>query len=146
MRIGGVFYKVDVPDFSAQTVTLSGVVLGREPADGVTLPPALAGLVPIVPTASRTFGQGDEIDAFFQVYQGRTTPLAPVALSIRVLDDRGAARFDVTESLEVDTFTAHRSADYRMRLPLDRLTSGRYLLTIEARLGDRISPKRDRAV
>jgi hypothetical protein len=142
-RIGGVFYTIDVPDFSTQTVSVSGVVLGREPAEGAPLPPALAGLAPIVPTASRTFGQGDEIAAFFRVYQGRNTPLAPVALSVRVLDDQGAARLDLGESLGTEKFSSDRSADYRLRLPLDRLTSGRYLLTIEARLGDRTSPKRD---
>jgi hypothetical protein len=143
MRVGGVHYKVDVPDFWAYAVTLSSVVLGREPAQGAPLPPALAGLVPIVPTASRAFGQFDEISAFFRVYQGRNTALAPVSLSVRVLDDQGAARLDVSESLATEQFTSDRSADYRLRLPLDRLTSGRYLLTIEARLADRASPKRD---
>ena len=143
MRIGGVFYKVDVPDFPAHAIMLSGVVLGRDPAEGTSLPAALAGLVPIVPTPSRTFGQGDDISAFFRVYQGGTTPLAPVALTVRVLDADGATRDDITETLGVDRFTSHRAADYLLRLPLDRLTSGRYLLTIEARLGDRASPKRD---
>jgi hypothetical protein len=38
---------------------------------------------------------------------------------------------------------ADRSVDYRLRLPLDLLASGRYLLTIEARLADRSSPNRD---
>jgi hypothetical protein len=143
MRIGGVHYKVDVPDFSAHIVTLSGVVLGREPAQGAPLPPALAGLVPIVPTSARTFGQGDEIRAFLQVYQGRSTLLAPVELTVRVLDADGGTRDQIGETLGADRFTAHRAADYLLRLPLDRLTSGRYLLTIEARLGDRASPKRD---
>src|SRR4029453_6343363 len=69
-RIGGVFYNIDVPDFLAQTVTVSGIVLGREPAEGSSLPPALTGLVPIVPTTSRTFGKSDEVTAFFRVYQG----------------------------------------------------------------------------
>jgi hypothetical protein len=142
-RVGGVFHNIDVPDFLEQTVTVSGVVLGREPAEGTSLPPAIAGLVPIVPTASRTFGQSDAIDAFFRVYQGRRTPLAPVALSIRVLDERGATRTEVNESLGSDRFTSNRAAEYRLRLPLDRLSSGRYLLTIEARQGDRSSPKRD---
>jgi hypothetical protein len=142
-RIGGVFYGIDVPNFSERPVSLSGVVLGREPADGNSLPPALAGLVPIVPTASRTFGQGDEIVGFFRVYQGRNAPLAPVTLSVRVLDEEGAARLDVSESLGPDKFSSDQSADYRLRLPLDRLKSGRYLLTIEARLADRTTPKRD---
>jgi hypothetical protein len=142
-RLGGVFYKIDVPDFSAPAIMLSGVVLGRDPTEGASLPPALAELVPIIPTVSRTFGQGDDIKAFFRVYQGGTAPLAPVALSVRVLDADGATRNEIIETLGADRFTSHRAADYLLRLPLDRLTSGRYLLTIEARLGDRASPKRD---
>jgi len=99
--------------------------------------------VPIVPTTSRTFGKSDEITAFFRVYQGRNVTLAPVTLSIRVLDDRGAAKADINELLDPDRFTPNRAADYRVRLPLDRLASGRHLLTIEARVAGRISPKRD---
>jgi hypothetical protein len=143
MRIGGVFYKVDIPDFSAQTITLSGVVLGREPAEGAPVPAAIATVVPIVPTPARTFGQGDAISAFFRVYQSGTAPLVPVALSVRVLDADGATRDEIAATLGPDRFMSHRAADYLLRLPLDRLTSGRYLLTIEARLGDRASPKRD---
>jgi len=142
-RIGGVFYNVEVPEFAANAVTVSGIVLGREPTERLPLPSTLAGLVPIVPTASRTFGQGDPIVAFFQLYQGRNTPLAPVALKIRVLDPQGAVKLDVDESLAPERFTTNRTADYRLRLPLDQLTSGRHLLSIEARLADRISPKRD---
>jgi len=142
-RIGGVFYNIDVPDFLAQTVTVSGIVLGREPAEGSSLPPALTGLVPIVPTTSRTFGKSDEIKAFFRVYQGRNVTLAPVTLSIRVLDDRGAAKVDINDLLDPDRFTPNRAADYRLRLPLDRLSTGRHLLTIEARVAGRTSPKRD---
>jgi hypothetical protein len=142
-RVGGVFHSIDVPDFSAQTVTVSGVVLGRKPTEGSPVPPAVAEVVPIIPTTARTFGQGDEISAFFRVYQGRNTPLAPVSLTVRILDERAAEQLDVSESLGVDRFASSRAADYRLRLPLDRLTSGQYLLTIEARLGDRISPKRD---
>lgn len=42
-----------------------------------------------------------------------------------------------------DRFSSRRAADYRMTLPLETLATGRYLLTIEAQLGDRLSPKRD---
>jgi hypothetical protein len=142
-RIGGVFYNIEVPEFAANAVTLSGIVLGREPSELRPLPASLGGLVPIVPTASRTFGQGEPIVAFFQLYQGRTTPLAPVSLKIQVLDPLGAVKLDVTESIGPERFASNRTADYRLRLPLDQLTSGRHLLSIEARLADRISPKRD---
>lgn len=142
-RLGGVFYSVGVPDFAAQPISLSGVVIGREPGEFVRLPPDLAYLVPILPIAARAFGRSDEVSAFFRVYQGGSASLVPVTVSVRVLDDQGVGVADVSDSLGVDRFGANRAADYLFRLPLDRLTAGRYLLTIEARRPDRITPKRD---
>jgi hypothetical protein len=142
-RVGSVFYDIDIPDRTTHAITLSGVVLGSEPVAGAPLPAALAGIVPIVPTTSRLFGQGQSIAAYFQMYQGRATPLAPVSLAIRVLDDQGAAKLATDETIGAERFASNRAADYRLRLPLETLTSGRYLLTIEARIDERISPKRD---
>jgi hypothetical protein len=142
-RVGGVFYNIEVPDVSARAVSVSGVVIGRTPTERLPLPASLAGLVPIVPTTVRMFGQGEAITAYFQIYQGRETPLGPVALTIQVLDDRGGAQLSVNETFAPEQFGSNRTAEYRLRLPLDRLTSGRYLLSIEAKLGDRIAPKRD---
>jgi hypothetical protein len=141
--VGSVFYDIEIPDRAAHAITLSGVVLGSEPAEGSPLPAAFAGIVPIVPTTSRLFAQSQPISAYFQIYQGRDTPVAPATLAIRVLDDQGTARFAVDETIAADRFASNRAAEYRLKLPLETLVGGRYLLTIEARLGDRISPKRD---
>jgi hypothetical protein len=142
-RLGGVFYSVGVPDFAAQVISLSGVIVGRRPNEFLPLPSDLAGLVPIVPIAARRFGRADEVTAFFRVYQGGNASLSPVVVSVRVLDDQGAAVVDVSDSLDVNRFGTNRAADYLFRLPLDRLAAGQYLLTIEARRPDRVTPKRD---
>jgi hypothetical protein len=142
-RLGSMFYNVSVPHVAAQPISLSGVVIGREPGEFVRLPSDLANLVPIVPIAARAFGRSDEVSAFFRVYQGGNTSPVPVIISVRVLDDQGVGVVDVSDSLGVDRFGTDRAADYLFRLPLDRLTAGRYLLTIEARRPDRITPKRD---
>jgi hypothetical protein len=141
--IGGVTYDIEVPDFAAHAVFLSGVVLGAEPEAGVTLPAVLAGVVPIIPTSSRIFGQRQPVTAFFRIYQGVKAELAPASLRIRVLDDRGTAKARVDESIGLEWFSKNRAADYSYRLPLTTLAPGRYLLSIEAQVGDRISPKRD---
>jgi len=99
--------------------------------------------VPIVPITSRTFGSFEDLRAFFQVYQGLEAPLAPVALAIRVLDDKGVAKFSSDETIPAERFTEARAADYKLKLPLEKLTEGRYLLTIEGRIGGRITPRRD---
>ncbi len=142
-RLGGLFHKIGVPDFAAQPISLSGVVVGREPGESLSLPSDLVGLVPIVPTASRGFGRADEVSAFVRVYQGGTTTLSSVIVSVRILDDQGAAVVDRSDSLDVNRFGTNRAADYLVRLPLDLLSAGQHLLTIEAHRAERITPKRD---
>jgi hypothetical protein len=142
-RLGSVFYELEVPDFAAQTVSLSALVFGAEPSEGRPVPPLFSPLLPIVPTVSRDFSVHEAVWAFFQIYQGRTTPLAPVSLTLKIVNAEGATVVDVPETLAPDRFNASRSADYRYHLPLERLTPGKYLLTVEARRGERLSPKRD---
>jgi hypothetical protein len=119
------------------------VVLGASAADGSTVHPALSGLVPIVPTSGRAFGKGSEVTAYFQVQQGSKAPLAPVLLRIRILDDQGAVRLDRQETLEPGRFSALRTTEHSLRLPMETLGPGWHLLSVEARLGERIAPARD---
>lgn len=142
-RVGSVVYDLEIPDRAANAVTISGVVLGREPTEFEPVPAVYGGIVPIVPVTSRSFGQGEFITAFFQIYQGLATPLAPAALTIRVLDSRGVVTFTADEILAPDRFSRARAADYRLTMPFRTLSAGQYLLTIEARVGQRISPRRD---
>jgi hypothetical protein len=143
LRLGDVTLPFEVPDFSARTVAVSGVVLGASAADGSTVHPALSGLVPIVPTSGRAFGKGSEVTAYFQVQQGSKAPLAPVLLRIRILDDQGAVRLDRQETLEPGRFSALRTTEHSLRLPMETLGPGWHLLSVEARLGERIAPARD---
>jgi VWFA-related protein len=143
LRLGDTTLPFEVPDFAARTITVTGVVLGASPADGVPLHPALSGLVPIVPTSARVFGRGSEVTAYFQLQQGGKAPPAPASLRMKILDDQGAVRFDKQETLEAARFAATRSVPYSLRLPLETLGPGWHLLSVEARLGERIAPARD---
>jgi hypothetical protein len=49
----------------------------------------------------------------------------------------------VDRVVPADRFSAARSTDVTLDLPLDRLRAGAYLLTIEAALGARRTPRRD---
>ena len=139
-RIGDVTQKLDVPDFATRAIAVSGIVLGSEPAGGVTVHPTLSGFVPIVPTTARTFVRGADITAYFQIYQGRTSPVGPALLRIKIVDEDGVTRVDKSETLEPGRFSASRMVEYKFRLPLEALAPGRYLLSVEARVGDRIAP------
>ena len=103
---------------------------------------ALDKLVPVIPSTQRTFARDDEATAFCRVYQGgRGTP-AGATLDVRILDERGVQVVQAPETIAGERFNAAREAEYRYDLPLAQLAPGAYLLTIEAKLGER-SARRD---
>jgi hypothetical protein len=142
-RLGSVFYDLDVTDYASRSVSLSGILLGTDPAAGEQVPQALEGLVRLVPTVSRSFGTGEEVTAFLQVYQGGQAPLLPVEQRILVLDPNGAVAFEENRLIQPAQFSSARAADVHFRLPLKSLSAGPHLLSMEAHRDGRISPKRD---
>jgi VWFA-related protein len=136
-RTGSVYCDLDVPDFTKPPLSLSGLVLSATPALVVAPRDRLASLVPVMPTTRRTFSAGDGVTVFLRVYQGGRNALAAVTMTARILDSRGIPVFDTTNALPADRFSTVRSADYRLAPPLAPLTPGLYLLTLEAKLGNR---------
>jgi hypothetical protein len=142
-RIGSVFYDIDVPDFAQRALSLSGIVLGTDPAPGFSPPAAFTGLLPLVPDVSRELGRRQDVDAFFRVYQGGETPLMPVTLLVKIVSGQGEIAVEHRDALPADRFGVRRAVDYRWRMPLADLTPGPHVLSVEARLGERIAQARD---
>lgn len=136
-KSGSVFYDVDVPDFSKAALSLSGVVMSATTGVKAGGAEALASLLPVVPTAARTWSAGDSVEAFVRVYQGGNGPVGGATITARIIDKDGKTVMDRSEPLPPERFSSDRAADYRVDLPLDRLEPGPHLLTIEAKLGDR---------
>jgi hypothetical protein len=135
-RTGSVFADVDVPDFANAAVSLSGVLLESSPALTAAPPEALASLVPIIPTAERTFDPRDRVSAFLRVYEGGKTLPVPVTLTIHLVDLNGTVVMDREDAISAESVGATtRSADEHISLPIGQLKAGEYLLTIEAALG-----------
>lgn len=134
-RTGSVFVDVDVPNFAKERLSLSGLLLERTPRSAVASTDVLAGLVPVVPTIARDFATTDRVAAFARVYQGGKDRLLPSKVTLRVVNDRDQAVMDETTMLDADRFNPQRAADYRVDLPLDRLSAGQYLLRVEATAG-----------
>jgi VWFA-related protein len=127
---GGVFTQVEVPDFSKAALSVSGLVLGRMRRSDVH--DAVAGLVPVLPTTTRTFVQTEHVTAFLRVYQGGRAATRSVRVRARILDAAGRAVFEETSPIDAASFGQGWAADYRLELPLPGLDAGEYLLTIEA--------------
>jgi VWFA-related protein len=136
-RAGSVFTTVEIPDFARDPLSLSGVVVEKQPLPVATPRSALADLLPVVPTAVRAFGAGDTATAFVRVYQGGSRAPAPVVMTVRVTDAHDATRVTRTSRLPAEAFARTHSADFTWTLPTPQLGPGEYVLSLEAALGER---------
>ncbi|HVW06203.1 MAG TPA: VWA domain-containing protein [Vicinamibacterales bacterium] len=130
-RRGSVFTFVDVPNFSRDDLTLTGVALGTSPATPVAPADLLKDLMPVVPTARRTFARVEQVSAFARVQQGGNRS-EPVTIVGHIVDRDGHVVRDDTRTFASDRFGASRTADYQLDLRVADLTPGDYLLSIEA--------------
>jgi VWFA-related protein len=141
-RSGSVYAELDVPDFSKPALSLSGVMLEATPSPVAAPKGKLASLIPIVPTAERTFAADETVTAFARIYEGGKDPHQPVDITTRILDGAGAEVFSKVESVGADRFGASRSADVTLALPLSTLPPGPYLLSVVATRG-KVSARQD---
>jgi VWFA-related protein len=130
---GSVYYDIDVPDFSRQGLSLSGVVVGATPGLPSAPRDVLADLLPVVPTTMREFEEDDEAVAYLRIYQ-RGRSLGPVAMAVRVTDTSGAIVHRAEQVVGTEAFR-DGVAEFRTALPLAVLAPGQHLLTIEATAG-----------
>lgn len=122
----GVYTTIEVPDFRREALSMSGVALQVSPGSEPLLRASIADLLPVAPTARREFRPTDLVMAFVRIYQ--SDPSAqPVAVAAALTDTRGRVAFQNRRP--------QTGSDYALELPLEQLTPGEYLLTIEATAG-----------
>jgi VWFA-related protein len=129
---GSLYYDVDVPNFTSAPISLSGILLSASPGPVVGSHPTFNAVVPVVPTARRSFTAGHKVTAFTRLYQGGKGTLAPVPMRVQLRNATNELVFDRREDVTAARFTIARSADVNVDLPMARLPPGEYLLTIEA--------------
>jgi len=131
---GSVYVDVEVPRFERSALSLSGVVVGEPLVDEVAADPAIGGLVPLRPTTSRDFANGESIEAFVRVYQGGDGAPGSVTVTAEVLDTGDVVRYEQAIQLEPSEFEGDLGVPVRVPLPLSRLGSGPHLLSLTASL------------
>ena len=129
---GSLYYDLDVPDVSSAPISLSGLLFTASPGPIVASRGELKDLLPVVPTTRRAFAATERVAAFARVYQGGRSPLASVPLRVRIRDRDDVTVLDRRDSLPAERFTASRSADLRLEMPIARLPDGAYLLAVDA--------------
>jgi VWFA-related protein len=134
-RTGSVYTSVEVPAFDDGWF-VSGLVLNAVPSPIRGETSSLAGLLPVVPTARRTFRDADAVMAFLRVTQEAAT-----AVPARVTTSLANARGEIvaTDALDLDAPVSGTrwSADYEVVLPVDTLRPGDYLMTADVAAGAR---------
>jgi VWFA-related protein len=128
---GSVYVDVDVPDFQSAPLSISGAVLGAAPAVPVAPRGLFASLIPVVPTVRRVFSNADEVSGVVTIHQGAGRALLPAACTVRVIDGNGKVVSESPETFSVEDFGASRSVSHEFDVPIDQLTIGSYLLSIE---------------
>jgi VWFA-related protein len=132
---GSVYADVEVPDFAAAPLSLSGVALNAAPGRFAGPTGALASLLPLVPTSDREFFVSQRVTAFVRVYQGGKAAVRAIALAIRVVEGRNVVMAEEHRTLAPERFGAARAADVEFVLPLARLNRGPHRLTFEVAAG-----------
>ena len=134
---GSVFADVMVPDFGDERISMSGVFLTAMSGPTGVPKDAFAQFVPVSPTASREFVRGDDLTAYFRIYQGGSHAPVDVPLTFRLVNEKDEVLATSTGTIAASQFApATRSADHRFALQMANLRPGRYLVTFEASLGD----------
>ena len=129
------YFDLDVPDPSHDGVILSDIALGLTPGPAIVPRDGLRDLLPLTPTAVRTFARSNRVKVFLSVRQGGKSGLMGLPLTVRILDDRGSSVFEARETLETSQFTVNRTAGFVFDLPLTRLQPGPHLLTVQVQNG-----------
>jgi hypothetical protein len=133
-RTASVYATVQVPAFDAQNLSLSGLVLAAEPSGLAQPRDAVADVLPIRPTARRSFRPTDAVTAFVRVYQKNPT-FAPAAITARITDAKGVVLGQDSQTIGGRPAAPGSAGDFRTDLPLESLPAGEYLLTIHAAAG-----------
>lgn len=132
-KSGSVYHDVEVPDFRRQPVSLSGLVFGVEPALPAAPRGFLAHLMPLSPTSQRSFSRSDQASAFVRVYAREKNPPPTAVLATSILDQRDRQVYFTRD--ELPDLRSASTVDHFLRVPLDRLGPGPYLLRVELMAG-----------
>lgn len=135
-RKGSVFADLVVPDFFEPRLVWSGVALTSAAAAAIPTRPAgddTAALIPLMPSAVRTFAAGDTLALYAEAYDNDTRAAHGVDLTAAIRDETGRVVFTTSEERSSAELGGGRGGyGFRVDIPLT-LPPGSYVLTLTAR-------------
>jgi VWFA-related protein len=140
---GSIYYDLDVPDFTRNALTMSGLALSVSPGV-VSTSAVVMPWLPVRPTTARLFDRTSTVTAFARLYQQvpnaqsmqRRQMVPPVPVRARVVDTQGREVWSISESVDATRF-AGGEVDLSITVPVATLQPGAYLLTFDARTTSR---------
>ena len=147
--VGSVLYNLDVPDFSKEPLSMSGLLLASASATAmpsVNPDPELKSVLPAPPAAIRDFPRGDTLALFTEVYDNQLKTAHRVSIKASVIADDGKVVHTVSDERKSDELQGAKGGyGYSTQIETKTLAPGRYVLRVEAQtlLSDGASAKRE---
>lgn len=148
-EMGSVFYDLHVPDYGAEGLAMSGLLIADDAARRqFTAQPDEAlpsGVLPAPATSRRTFSQNDVLSVFAEIYDnGASRERRRLEVKTSLVGEDGASVFTARDTLGGgDTAPATQSTAFPLakQIPLAGFRPGRYRLRLEtSALGGDIKP------
>jgi VWFA-related protein len=140
-EMGSVFYDLNVPDYAANGLAMSGVLLTADSARAqFTAQPddqLPAQSLPAPATSRRTFGRNDVLSLYSEIYDN-TSSRTPQRIEVvtTMLGDDGSAGFSSRETLSANPGGDAKNARIPLtkQIALKEVRPGRYTLRVEAHM------------
>jgi VWFA-related protein len=132
-RSGSVYTYAEVPDFRKNDLTLSGLVLNVTPSPRTAPADTFSDVMPLTPTARRTFRTTDRVTAWLRFHRPDE---ASGTVTTRLTSADNDVIAELTEVTDSAPGNDPNTSDHRIDLPIEDLTPGEYLLTVEVSAGD----------
>jgi VWFA-related protein len=133
---GSVLYDLDVPDFSKEPLSMSGLLLSSAFAsqvNSVNPDPDFKGVLPAPPTTLREFPRNDTLALFTEVYDNQSKTPHRVAIKASVIADDGTVVYTAGEERKSEELQGAKGGyGYTTTIETKSMAPGRYVLRVEA--------------
>jgi hypothetical protein len=140
-EMGSVFYDLDVPDYNASGLAMSGLLLTDRAAERQFTPQPDTDLpsraLPAPATSRRTFAQSDVLSVFAEIYDNiPSRDRRELEVTTSLVGEDGIAAVTSRESLSGSEGRAETRSRFTLakEIPLTNIRPGRYQLRVETRL------------
>jgi len=132
-RTGSVYTYADVPDFGKNGLSLSGLVLNVRPSARSAPADAFRDIMPLTPTSRRAFRKTDRVTAWLRFYRPKD---AGGTITTRLTGADNEVIAELTQVIDNSSGGDSTTGEHRIDLPVEDLTAGEYLVTVEVSAGN----------